>query len=76
MMHVIFQYNGEPYKEWPNWTGEIPQKGDTVFLHFGDYNEEEVACDVKHRQIDGRYPDTIKVIIEPIISRKYEVNNS
>lgn len=28
--------NGDYIKQWPNWNGEIPQKGDTVVLHFGD----------------------------------------
>ena len=23
-------------KSWPNWSGEIPQIGDVVILHFGD----------------------------------------
>ena len=29
-------------RSWVNWTGEVPEKGDVVLLHFGDYNEEEL----------------------------------
>jgi hypothetical protein len=49
-------------KQWPNWSGEIPQKGDVVLLHFGDNNEEEREYIVQRRIISGTNPD--KVIVE------------
>lgn len=55
-------FSGHRIKQWPNWSGEIPQKGDTVILHFGDYNEEEQWYVVSKRIIDGTRPD--KVLIE------------
>lgn len=48
-------------KLWPNWTGEIPQGGDTVILHFGDDNEEAVEYYVAERVIDGTKPNVIRI---------------
>lgn len=48
-------------KQWPNWTGEIPQGGDTVILHFGDYNEIAEEYFVTERVIDGTKPDVIRI---------------
>lgn len=62
-MTIVFIYNNS-IKEWPNWSGEIPQKGDDVLLHFGDYNEDERKCIVEKRIISGTEPD--KVILEVI----------
>jgi hypothetical protein len=53
-------------KDWPNWTGVVPQVGDTVLLHFGDYNEECVPCNVVKRYIDGTNPDVVTCLIENI----------
>lgn len=53
-------------KDWPNWTGEIPQKGDIVKLHFGDYNEKEKVYRVLHRVIDGRYSDKIDIVVTKV----------
>ncbi len=51
-------------KDWPNWTGVVPQVGDMVLLHFGDYNEECVPCKVVKRYIDGTNPDVVTCLIE------------
>lgn len=56
--------NGNYIKQWPNWSGEIPQKGDTVVLHFGDENEERKEYDVLYRKISGTEPDKVVVIME------------
>lgn len=56
--------NGNYIKQWPNWSGEIPQKGDTVVLHFGDENEERKEYDVLYRKISGTKPDKVVVIME------------
>ena len=56
--------NGNYIKQWPNWSGEIPQKGDTVVLHFGDENEESEEYDVLYRKISGTEPDKVVVILE------------
>ena len=55
---------GHRLKQWPNWSGEIPQRGDDVLLHFGDYNEDERKYTVEKRIISGTEPD--KVILEVI----------
>lgn len=54
--------SGHYLKQWPNWSGEIPQKGDVVLLHFGDNNEIEERYIVQRRVISGTNPD--KVIVE------------
>ena len=51
-------------KDWPNWSGVVPQIGDTVLLHFGDYNEECVPCQVVQRYIDGTNPNVVTCLIE------------
>lgn len=56
--------NGNYIKQWPNWSGEIPQRGDTVVLHFGDENEERKEYDVLYRKISGTEPDKVVVIME------------
>ena len=50
-------------KDWVNWTGEVPQRGDIVHIHFGDYHEEEYKYRVLGRIIDGRKPDDIDIIV-------------
>lgn len=53
-------------KDWPNWTGEIPQKGDIVKLHFGDRIKTEIEYRVLCRVIDDRYQDKIDIIITEV----------
>ena len=53
-------------RDWVNWTGEVPDKGDVVLHHFGDYNEEEFMYRVVNRVFDGRFPDDIDIIVEKI----------
>ena len=50
-------------KEWPNWSGVVPQVGDIVLLHFGDNNEECCMFKVTHRFIDGTQPDIVTCMI-------------
>lgn len=51
---------------WVNWTGEVPDKGDVVLIHFGDYNEEEFMYRVVNRVFNGLRPDDIDIIVEEI----------
>ena len=51
---------------WVNWTGEVPDKGDVVLIHFGDYNEEEFMYRVVFRVFNGLRPDYIGIIVEKI----------
>lgn len=62
-MTIAF-YSGIFIKTWPNWSGEIPQIGDTVLLHFGDNNEDEEKYNVVGRTLDGTKPDMIRVDLE------------
>lgn len=53
-------------RNWVNWTGEVPGKGDVVLIHFGDYNEEEFMYRVVNRVFNGLRPDDIDIIVEEI----------
>lgn len=46
-------------KQWFSWTGEIPQKGDTVLL-----GEDKAQYDVLYRKIDGTQPDKVIIIVK------------
>ena len=54
-------------KDWPNWTGEVPKRGDIVRLHFGDKNEEEVRYRVINREIDGTKPNNLRINVCKVI---------
>lgn len=49
-------------RDWVNWTGEVPNRGDIVLIHFGDNNEEEYKYRVVGRIIDGRKPDDVDIV--------------
>ena len=53
-------------RDWVNWPGEVPDKGDVVLIHFGDYNEEEFMYRVFNRVFNGLRPDYIDIIVEKI----------
>ena len=53
-------------RDWVNWNGEVPQRGDIVLVHFGYNNEEEYKYRVVGRVIDGRKPDDIDIIVSLI----------
>ena len=61
--YVYNKINGyyEYLKSWPNWSGEIPQAGDFVVLHFGDNNEEECVYRVDCRVINGTLPNKVRI---------------
>lgn len=56
----------EYLKSWPNWSGEIPQIGDVVVLHWGDNNETEDCYRVDYRVIDGTKTDTVRINVTRI----------
>ena len=56
----------EYIKDLPNWTGEVPQQGDFVKLHFGDNREEEYVFRVLYRAIDGRKPNDVDVFVSMV----------
>lgn len=56
-------------KQWPNWTGVIPVIGDTIILHFGDYNEKAETYRVEDRHISGTEPDKIIICIDNLEKR-------
>lgn len=59
-MTIEFQDRDNEYiKQWPNWDGPIPMKGDYVLLHFGDNNEEEAQYIVLGRSISGLESDKL-----------------
>ena len=50
-------------RDWVNWTGEVPNMGDIVLIHFGDDNEEEYKYRVVGRIIDGRKPADVDIVV-------------
>lgn len=61
---TIHFFSGTYLKSWPNWSGVIPQIGDTVILHFGDYNEEKERYKVVDRIISGTDSDSVVIHLE------------
>ena len=55
--------DGHRIKQWPNWSGEIPQAGDFVLIHWGDYHEEEEVYKVKWRVISGTEPNKVICVV-------------
>lgn len=56
--------DGNHIKQWSNWNGEIPQRHDTVILHFGD-NEKLEFYYVDKRVIDTRN-DYVFIVVHKI----------
>ena len=69
-MSITFEDRTGTYiKQWPNVEYAdhgIPEKGDHVLLHFGDYNEVAVEYVVLYRTFDGTRPHTIFCTIESV----------
>ncbi len=61
---TVHFFIGTYLKSWPNWSGVIPQIGDTVILHFGDYNEENERYKVVDRIISGTDSDSVVIHLE------------
>jgi len=61
----ILDYNGKYVKGW-QWEEKkpIPNKGDTMLIHFGDNNENEYRVNVLRREFDGTRPDVIMIITD------------
>lgn len=67
----ILDYNHKYVKEW-QWlsTMPIPNKGDTMLIHFGDDNELEYRVNVLHREFDGTRPNVIRIITDYVKLKK------
>lgn len=62
--YVLGECNKREYlRDWVNWTGEVPNRGDIVLIHFGDNNEEEYKYRVVCRIIDGRKPNDVDIVV-------------
>ena len=62
--YALGECNKREYlKCWVNWTGEVPNRGDIVLIHFGDDNEKEYKYRVVGRIIDGRKPDDVVIVV-------------
>lgn len=67
----ILDYNHKYVKEWPwNDNMPIPNKGDTMLIHFGDNNEDEYRVNVLHREFDGTKPNVIRIITDYVKIKK------
>lgn len=63
-MTIRFYEKGKLIKTWHNVNPAlhfIPQNGDDVLLHFGNYNEEECLYTVCSRTISGTNMDVLKI---------------
>ncbi len=58
--------DGHYIKQWPNWNGEIPQRHDSVILHFGDNNENLEFYYVDKRIIDGTKNDYVFIVVHKL----------
>lgn len=64
--YEVLDKEGTRYlKDWVNWTGAVPTRGDILLMHFGDYNEREVKYSVLFRLIDGTDPENITIYVRP-----------
>jgi len=72
----ILDYNKKYVKEWI-WSNNmpIPNKGDTMLIHFGDDNEDEYRVNVLHREFDGTRPDVIRIITDFVRLKKQQREN-
>ena len=64
--------DGNHIKQWSNWNGEIPQRHDTVILHFEDNNEKLEFYYVDKRIIDGTKNDYVIIVVHKILDYKNE----
>lgn len=67
----ILDYNGAYVKEWQwNENMPIPNKGDTMLIHFGDDNEDEYRVNVLRREFDGTKTNVIRIITDYVKFKK------
>ena len=60
MTIIINDCDGLYTKTWYNWDRNIvPQVGDILIIHFGDYNEIAQQATVIARVFDGTRPDMV-----------------
>ena len=60
MTIIINDCNGNYTKTWHNWDRNIvPQVGDWLIIHLGDYNETQIEVKVVGRVFDGTRPDMV-----------------
>ena len=61
----ILDYAGKYVKElaW-QLNKPVPNKGDTLLIHFGDDNELEYRVNVLRREFDGTKPDVIRIVTD------------
>ena len=65
--YALGECNKREYlRDWVNWTGEVPNRGDIVLIHFGDNNEKEYKYRVIGRIIDGRKPNDVDIVVSLI----------
>ncbi len=73
----ILDYNGKYVKQWPWVTNmPIPNKGDTMLIHFGDENEEEYRVNVLRREFDGTRPNVVRIITDYVKFNKDEIEET
>ena len=72
-MRIQFYEKGNLIKTWHNVNPAlhfIPNNGDDVLLHFGDYGEEERIYTVCNRTISGTSMDVLKINVAQLYSEE------
>ena len=72
----ILDYNKNFVKQWP-WEDRkpIPNKGDTILIHFGDDNDEEYRVNVLHREFDATRPDVVRIVTDFVWTKRKKVKD-
>ena len=68
----ILDYEGNFVKQWV-WDNvrPIPEKGDTMLIHFVDENEDEYRVNVLRREFDGIRPDVVRIVTDFVKVKKH-----
>lgn len=61
----ILDHEGQYVKQW-NWANDfpVPNIGDSLLLHFGDNNEQEIKVAVLDRIFSGVRPDVVSLVTD------------
>lgn len=60
----IVDYKGDFVKQWKWYNMPIPNIGDSLLLHFGDNNEEEIKVSVIDRVFSGVRTDVVTLVTD------------
>lgn len=60
----ILDYQCNKIAQW-NWEiSPIPNKGDTLLIHFGNNNDNEYRINVLRREFDGNRTNVVRIVTD------------